>query len=276
MRWLVTYRARVARPRDQSRQKGRHLKIIDNLEEYADPEIYDLENQAFEPDGSFFLAFAKRLDGPVLELGCGTGRVTIPLAQNGVDMTGLDVVPAMIERAKQKAGGLPIQWIVDDARFFRLERSFRLIFETGSVFQHMLTRSDQEAFLARVREHLKNDGRFITSLIFPHHNLLTFAETEKEWFTHRNRAGQEIRVSGTEYYDPVRQVKLETAYRRWKDDNGQEILKAAPLSLRYVFPQEMEALLYYNGFQVLERFGDWNLSLLIDKSRLMIFVCQKR
>jgi len=250
--------------------------VIDNLEEYADPEIYDLENREFGPDGSFFLDFAKKLEGPVLELGCGTGRVTIPLAQNGVDITGLDVVPAMIERAKQKAGELPIQWIIDDARFFRLERSFRLIFETGSVFQHVLTRSDQEAFLARVREHLENDGRFIASLMFPHADLLTSAETEKEWFSYENHAGQKIRVSGTEYYDPVRQVKLETAYRRWVDDSDQEILKVAPLSLRYIFPQEMEALLYYNGFQVSEQFGDWDSSPLPNKSRLMIFVCQKR
>ncbi len=250
--------------------------MSDNLEEYADPEIYDLENHEFEPDGSFFLSFAQKLGGPVLELGCGTGRVTIPLAQNGVDITGLDVVMAMIERAKQKAGALPIQWIIADARSFQLERPFRLIFETGSVFQHILTRSDQEAFLAQVRKHLEKDGRFITTLMFPHPDMLTSVETEKEWFTCENHAGQKIRVSGTEHYDPIRQVKLETAYRRWVDDKGQEILRLAPLSLRYIFPQEMETLLYYNGFQVLERFGDWDSSPLTNTSRLVIFVCQKR
>jgi len=250
--------------------------MSDNLEEYADPEIYDLENWEFDPDGSFFLAFAKKLGGPVLELGCGTGRVTIPLAQKGVDITGLDLAPAMIERAKRKAGGLPIQWIVQDARSFRLGRPFRLIFETGSVFQHVLTRPDQEAILARVREHLEHDGRYIASLMFPQPDLLTPVDAEQEWYTYQNHAGQEIRVSGTEDYDPVRQVKLETAYRRWRDERGQELLKLAPLSLRYVFPQEMEALLHYNGFQVLDRFGDWDSSPLTDKSRLMIFVCQKR
>jgi 2-polyprenyl-3-methyl-5-hydroxy-6-metoxy-1,4-benzoquinol methylase len=68
------------------------MAIPDNLEEYADPEIYDLENREFEPDGPFSLGFATKLKGPVLELGCGTGRVTIPLAQHGVDMTGLDLM----------------------------------------------------------------------------------------------------------------------------------------------------------------------------------------
>ncbi len=252
------------------------MTVLENLTEYADPEIYDLENQDFEPDGLFFLEYARKLNGPVLELGCGTGRVTIPFAQNGMDITGLDVVPAMIERAKQKAGDLPIQWITADVRSYRLERSFRLIFETGSVFQHMLTRADQEAFLRRVGEHLEDGGRFIVSLIFPRPELFTTVDAEKEWFTYPNNAGQEVRVSGTECYDPVQQVKLETAYRRWVDEKGQEHLQVAPLSLRYVFPQEMESLLHYNGFEVLERFGDWDSSPLAEKSGMMIFVCQKR
>jgi len=119
------------------------MSVMDNLSEYEDPEIYDLENRDFEPDGGFLLKRAQLLDGPVLELGCGTGRITIPLAENGIDITGLDVVPGMIAHARQKAGNLPIRWIVDDVRSFHLGRSFRLIFETGSVFQHLLTLSDQ-------------------------------------------------------------------------------------------------------------------------------------
>lgn len=158
------------------------MQINDNLGEYADPEIYDLENQDFEPDGLFLLEVAKELNCPVLEVGCGTGRIKIPLAQNQVDMTGLDVVPGMIQRAKQKAGDLPIHWVIEDIRCFHLERSFRLVFETGSVFQHLLTRLDQESYLARVREHLEDQGKFIFGLMFPHPELLTSEETEKEWF----------------------------------------------------------------------------------------------
>lgn len=252
------------------------MDTSDNLSEYADPELYDLENQDFEPDGLFFLDYARRLNGPVLEAGCGTGRLTIPLAQSNINITGIDVVPGMIGRAKEKAGDLQIQWVVDDIRHFQLQRTFRLIFETGSVFQHLLTRSDQEAYLGRVREHLEEDGRFIFSLMFPHPEALTSEESEKEWFRYEDQHGHEIRVSGTELYDPIRQVKLETAYRRWLDEQGQECLRVAPLSLRYTFPQEIEMLLHYNGFEILERFGDWDCSPLTDKSRIMIFVCKKR
>ena len=248
----------------------------DNLVEYANPQIYDLENHDFEPDGPFLLEVARKTGGPVLELGCGTGRLTIPLAQSGMDITGLDIVHGMLERAKQKAGDLPIRWVLADAREYQLDRTFRLIFESGGVFQHMLTRADQETFLARVREHLDEDGLYMCKSIFPHPDLLGSVDEEKDWFTTQHPNGWEIRVSGTEHYDAVRQVKVETAYRRWKDANGEEIVRVAPLSLRYNFPQELEALLHYNGFKVVERYGEDDSSPLTNESRMLIYICCKR
>src|SRR5512134_2581865 len=152
----------------------------DNLVEYSDPQIYDLENSTFEPDGPFLLEIARKSGNPVLELGCGTGRLTIPMAQAGVEITGLDIVPGMLELARQKASGLDIQWVLADARTFRLNRTYRLIFESGSVFAHMLTRPDQEAFLARVREHLDDEGLFVFGSWFPGPDLLECVEVEKE------------------------------------------------------------------------------------------------
>lgn len=248
----------------------------DNLVEYADPQIYDLENGEFEPDGLLLLEIARKTGNPVLELGCGTGRLTIPMAQNGVDITGLDIVPGMLDRARQKAGGLPIQWVLADARSCSLDRTFRMIFESGSVFQHMLTRPDQEAFLARVSAHLDDEGVFVFGSFFPHPDQLVSDDVEKEWFTTHHPNGWEIRVSGTEYYDELRQVKVETAYRRWTDASGKEVVSVAPLSLRYNFPQELEALLHYNGFTVAERFGENDRSPLTNESRLMIYICRKQ
>lgn len=248
---------------------------MDNLTEYANPELYDLENQDFGQDGIFLLDYARKLGGAVLEMGCGTGRITIPLAQNGMDITGVDIVPEMIARARIKAGDLPVQWSVQDIRCLALDRSFRLIFETGSVFQHLLTRSDQEAYLSRVHAHLDVDGRFVFSVLFPHPDYLETVAEEKAWFSYQNSEGRDVHVSGTEYYDPIRQVKVETAYRRWVDDRGQEILKVAPLSLRMVYPQELEVLLHYNGFEIVEQYGDWEKNLLTEESRAILSICRK-
>ncbi|HEX6384203.1 MAG TPA: class I SAM-dependent methyltransferase, partial [Anaerolineae bacterium] len=85
----------------------------------------------------------------------------------------------------------------------------------GCTFQHLLTRPDQEAALARVYEHLAPGGRFVIEVIFPHPRLLTTVEEEQAWFSYEDGQGQEVRVSGTERYDHVGQIKHETAVRRW-------------------------------------------------------------
>ena len=247
----------------------------DNLAEYDDPAIYDQETPSFEPDGPFYLALAQRFGGPVLELGCGTGRITIPLARRGVDITGLDLAPRMLEHARRKAPDLPITWIESDVRSFHLGGRFRFIFESGATFQHLLARPDQEAMLARVREHLATDGRFVVSTVIPTTGLLTDEPTEQHWFSYTDQAGLAVRVSGTQQYDRSRQVKTETAYRRWRVAEGQEVVRCAPLMLRYTFPQELEALLHYNGFMVTERFGGWDGGALTGDSEQLICVCRK-
>lgn len=246
-----------------------------HLAEYADPELYDLENQRFEPAGPFYLTLAQQAGGAVLELGCGTGRYTIPLAEQGSAITGLDLAPSMLARAKTKAGALPIAWVQADARAFRLDRKFHLIFESGAMFQHLLERTDQELMLTCAYEHLADDGRFVITLTVPTAQLMTTVETEQPWFTYTTPAGVEVSVSGTDHYDPVRQVKLETAYRRWRDADGQQIVKVAPLSLRYTFPEEMETLLHSAGFALLVRYGDWDFTPFGSASQLMICLCQK-
>ncbi len=250
------------------------MKKDNNLAEYDNPDVYDWENHDFEPDGPFYLALAQVLGGPALEIACGTGRLAIPMAQQGVEITGLDIVPGMLARAREKAGGLPIRWVEADARQFDLGAQFRLIFMSPATLQHFLTRPDQEAALACVRRHLAPGGRFVLSTLFPHARNMGDSTAEQEWFTYANDLGQDVRVSGADSYDDLQQIHTETAYRRWKDDAGQEILQVAPLSLRYFFPQELETLLHYNSFEVLERYGDWDRSPLGGDCQMMIFVCQ--
>ena len=246
-----------------------------NLEDYADPRLFDLENSNFEPDGPFYLSLAQQVGGSVLELGCGTGRVTIPLARHGIDMTGLDIVPGMLVRARSKAGDLPIQWVEADVRDFHLGRQFSVICAPGSVFEHLLGREDQEAMLTCVREHLAAEGLFVIAIRFPRPESMVNAEEEQDWFSYTDESGRDMRVTGTDHYDPVRQIRHETAYRRWYDAQGKEVTKRARLALRFVFPQEMEALLHYNGFTVLHCYGDWDSSPLTDESGLIIYVCKK-
>ena len=106
----------------------------DNLEEFSDPANYDMED-ASDTGIAFYTALAQETGGPVLEIACGTGRVSIPIARLGFSVTGLDIVPGMIERARSKSVGLPTRWIVGDARTFDLNERFRLIFLLVTLFK---------------------------------------------------------------------------------------------------------------------------------------------
>jgi hypothetical protein len=96
---------------------------------------------------------------------------------------------------------------------------------------------------------------------------------EQDWFSYKDENGREICVSGTDSYDPVQQVRHETAYRRWVDEDGQEVTRRARLAMRLLFPQEMMALLHYNGFKVLHRWGGWDSSPLTAESQRIIYEC---
>ena len=115
-----------------------------NLEEFADPIDYDIRDSS-ETGIAFYSDLARETGGPVLEVACGTGRVTIPIARLGFAVTGLDIVPGMLAQARSKSANLSIRWVEADGRKFNLGQLFKLIFLTGNAFQAFLTRADQES-----------------------------------------------------------------------------------------------------------------------------------
>ncbi len=125
------------------------------VDEYADPDLYDAELARIDlADVPMYLEFACRFGPSVLDLGCGTGRVTLSLAEAGYDVCGLDREPAMLTAARSKDTAGRVSWIEGDVRSFDLDQRYGLIIEPGAAFMHMLTRSDQEAMLATVQRHL--------------------------------------------------------------------------------------------------------------------------
>jgi SAM-dependent methyltransferase len=267
----------------------------DNLAAYADAEDYDvLEND----DGvAFYTALAQETGGPVLEIACGTGRVTIPIARHGLDVTGLDVVPQMLDQARRKSAGLPIRWVAADGRDFDLGQRFRLIFLTGNAFQQFLTNADQDGLLRGAHAHLHDEGLFAFETRNPvwptpanrayfdavieqsrqrggFFALLEDRDEEFPWQTYTATDGREIRESLTQTYDPIAQILRLTSHERWHEGD-QEHTRIAHESLRFTFPQELAALLTHHGFTIIRRYGDWDRSPLTPTSRSIIVVCRK-
>ena len=129
---------------------------------YHDPalaQFYDLENTfADEDDPCRALAAAAN---SVLDLGCGTGRLTVTLVDGKTEVVGVDPAAAMLDVARAKPGGGAVEWIQGDARALRLNRRFDLVLLTGHAFQVFLTSADQVAVLRTIAAHLSPGGRFI-------------------------------------------------------------------------------------------------------------------
>lgn len=258
----------------------------DNLEEFADPANYDLEDDSDTGVG-FYAALAREAGAPVLELACGTGRVSIPLARAGIPVTGLDIVPGMLEQARSKSVGMPARWVQGDARSFDLNEKFRLIFLTGNAFQAFLTDADQNAVLDRVAAHLHEDGLFAFEVRNPSNaansgtpdsGLFARLETrlvEEEWQTYTDSSGRAVRVSKTQCYDAGTEILEWTTYRRWLD-GGVEQTRTTRIAVRFMDPDALAARLVDNGFEIVRQYGDWDLSPSSSTSRSIILVCRNR
>jgi hypothetical protein len=105
-------------------------------------------------------------------------------------------------------------------------------------------------------------------------NLETRAE-EEAGQAYTDSSGRNVRVSRTQAYDHVAQILHWTTYRRWREGD-QEQTRTTRIAVRYTFPQELAALLHYNGFTILRQYGDWNLEPLSAASPSLIVVCRKR
>jgi len=249
----------------------------DNLEEFRDAQMYDLQDEGYEDDYALTAQWARSLGGPLLDLACGTGRMALRMAAQGYQVTGVDITPEMLARARQKAAqqGASIEWVVADARAFHIQKQFPFIYMLENVFQFFLTREDQEAMLARVREHLLPEGCFLFETRNPNpRNLQQVRHPEPQQFTLPD--GGQLVATEQQHYDPMTQIQHYIRQLTLLHPGGQQEVKAHRTALRYVYPQEMEALLYHNGFQIRTCYGSWQQEPLTATSRSMIYVCQKR
>lgn len=250
---------------------------------YADGNLYDLTIDASEDspiagDVDFYLELARETGGPVLDLGCGTGRVAIPLAEEGFEVVGIDLEEAMLQTAREGAAGLPATFMRGDMREFDLGRQFGLIVIPFRAFQHLLDHTSQRQCLAAARRHLLPGGRFVVTLFVPY--LPYLAERElphpETQVVHRRRDGSRIErtVSGATH-DPLRQLLEETwTHRDRAADGTVRGETTGRLRLRWTYAAEMALLLELAGFAVEACYGDYRRGPLTARSE-QIWVCRQ-
>lgn len=254
------------------------MSALDNLEEFSDPPNYDIEEGERSASRiAFYCDLAEKVGGPVLEIACGSGLVTLPIATRGLEVTGLDLARPMLEHARKKAAAqsLVIEWVEADARSFDLDKHFNFILLTGNAFQAFLHREDQEALLASVKRHLAPDGIFAFETRNPSGHDLSDQPEEIFEYSYASVEGYPVSVSYTQQYDPLAQIMSWTTYRRWSDET-REHKKETHIACRFTYPRELETLLYYNGFQIVEQYGNWSKERLSFSSLEMINLCKTR
>ncbi|MGB9721508.1 MAG: class I SAM-dependent methyltransferase [bacterium] len=246
--------------------------------------FYDYENEGYNKDISFYLEYAKRCGGDVLELGCGTGRILIPLARAGIKITGLDISEEMLKRAQKKISQLEkssqanVEVVHGDMRSFKFSKRFSLIFSAFRSFQSLLNKEEQDSCLEHAYQHLEENGFFILDLFAPRHDILAkvnrtiymgkFYDQENDVYVYR---------WAEDFYDLAMQTLREDRFYEWTDNDGQFHLEVWSFELAYLFRYEMELLLEKHGFKKIEDvFGDFDKSPYNYYSGEQIFVARKR
>jgi hypothetical protein len=124
-----------------------------------------------------------------------------------------------------------------------------------------------------VRRHLAPNGIFAFETRNPSGHDLTNQPEEEFDQRYTSVEGHPVSVSFTQAYDPIAQVMYWTSYRRW-NDGGRDHTKETHIACRFTHPQELEALLHYNGFEIIEQYGDWNKAALSASSLSIISICK--
>jgi len=236
-----------------------------------DVNIYDGMN-TFLSDLQFYKKWLpKNKDAKILELCCGTGRLTLPIAKDGYNICGVDYTPSMLEQAKVKASeaGLEINFIEADIRTLSLQEKFDLIFVPFNSIHHLYKNEDVFKTLKGVKNHLKEDGVFLLDCFNPSIQYIVEGEKEQKVIAeYTTNDGRKILIKQIMHYESATQInRIEWHYFI----NG-KFNSIQNLDMRIFFPQELNSYLECAGFNIIHKFGDFEEEAFNDNSEKQIYV----
>ncbi len=251
---------------------GKKMKAIDHKNVYQDGKNYDAMN-SFNWDFPFYKKYALECKGSVLELACGTGRLTIPLATEGIDITGIDISEGMIKEAEIKAKDLnvAIDFQVQDIRTFKIDKKFQFIFLPYNSICHIHDFESIKSLFQSVKKHLAPNGVFIVDVFKP--SLAHLTRKKDEVFTNNSYKISSdkniINHTETSFYNQADQVN----YIEWfLEQNGK--IENQKLNMRMFFPQELDNYLQFSGFEIIDKFGDHFENKFDNDANWQIVVCK--
>jgi ubiquinone/menaquinone biosynthesis C-methylase UbiE len=241
--------------------------------------IYDSVYSYVREDIPFYVSEAIASKGPVLELGCGTGRVTIPIAEAGVPITGLDFSEAMLAVARNKTESIGnpdhVSLVLGDMTNFDFDEKFALIIIPFRGFQALLTVEDEISALDSIKKHLAPGGRLIFNIFVPDVEMLVqpFDVTYHFRDVIDPESGiQYVLWNQTDFDSHSQIMNVRTTIEELDDDSVVVRKMYRDFQLRNVFRWEMHHLLNSSGFHVEELFGDFDGSEFGEASTEMVWI----
>jgi SAM-dependent methyltransferase len=249
-------------------------------------EYYDVVPlHANRKDVPFWLELASKAQGPILELGCGTGRVMLQIARAGYRIDGLDLSSAMLSKCREKLDAQPAEvrnrarLIQGDMTNFTADRTYGLVIIPFRAFQHLIAVADQIVCLRAVHSALAEHGNLVLDLFNPDparmHDPAFLRETsefENLALADGRKLGRSSRIVA---FHPVEQYNdIELIYYVEHPDGRKERL-VHDFPIRLFFLYEVEHLLERCRFRLTDLFGDYDRSPLTDRSLEMIVVAEK-
>jgi len=237
-------------------------------------------------DLEFYRRMAVKAEGPVLECACGTGRLLIPIAREGVEITGFDLSEPMLARCRQRLEDEPdevranVELYTADMRNFDFGEKFKLIFVAFRSFQHLLTIEDQISYIKCARQHLSDDGRLIIDIFNPDLEQLLDKDKAKSVIDDTafgipdgRNACRQIKV------DKIDQTGQKLHCRQVYNiifPDGSRDRQEHKFIIRYLFRFEAEHLLARCGFEVENIYGDFAFHPFSERyNRELILIVKK-
>ncbi|MBV7336901.1 class I SAM-dependent methyltransferase [Chloroflexi bacterium TSY] len=256
---------------------------VDIFDRFA--RFYDQDYRNYEADLDLVVELAQKSRGPVLELGCGTGRALVPLAANGIQVTGIDISPALLSIARAKLEDVvqaqkvpPIQIIEDDIRSFSLlKQQFGFAYCVSNTLMHCESQEDQLAVLHNVHRHLALGGLLLIDLFNPDIARLIeiegVCELADQW--------RDPTTEATVFKWSVRSLDLAEQlqdtlfiYEEILPD-GAVRRTSCPFTLRFLWRSEGELMLSMAGFKTEAVWGDFDGQEYDSRSERLIFLARK-
>jgi ubiquinone/menaquinone biosynthesis C-methylase UbiE len=243
--------------------------------------FYDIEHDRFSEDLDMYSNYAELSGGKILELACGSGRILLPLAQEGYELTGVDSSERMLEIAQQRLQEEDLadrcQLVQQDMRTLQLGQKYRLaILGLGSL-GHITTRKDQQSTLAAVRAHLSHGATLIIDIS---NGDARYMEDLSGHVLHQGTWPTQDGYYYTHFVSPASSSEkhlLELTHFYERHQQGGPVERTIITTMLYLFERnELELLLEQAGFVVKDVYGDYELGPFDLDSPRMICIAEAR